>query len=228
MIGNSEFTEINNVGIINLQSLDQRKEWGGKEVLKVDPKLFAVDKWKEMLFGAQEDHRERSLVVSINEKDGQLITSKIFVDTKHASGPGLWPHGWKSAFGSLQDLVHVHTHFIEPEADHVKTSSMSDEDINSFVDFSVYQSTKATVMIDRGGVHMLVRMPNRFIERKTGKKIEIVDEAIKKAKAGGNTSMDIVRETAQRLSPFGIKYYYSESLAPGADGFITLKDAVKL
>lgn len=225
MIGSSEFTEANNGAVIDRNSLGQHEEWGVGEVISVDAELVAAEKWKEMLEATQTDYLERSLVVSSSGKDRKLITSKIFIGDRNSSGPGLFPQGWRSAFQVAKDIVHVHTHPKPPELDHIQTTAFSDKDINWFMDD---EESKASVMIDTGGVHMLARKSNRFSLNKRSENIKIEEDALKKTKAGGNTSTDLIHEIALRLAPFGIRYYYSPDITPSPEGFIKVKDVITL
>jgi len=222
MIGNNEFLKINNNDVINRNTLGRHEVWGVGEIINVDAELVAGQEWHEMLDLTQKDELERGVVVSWNGKS--ISTSKIITGSKDSFSPPFLPHGFRSLLPATRNLVYIHTHFMPPKLDHVKTTAVSDKDINSFINLSC----KAMLMIDRGGVHMLTRKINDFTIDKSEVPIKVVDEALGKAKSGGNTSIDLVREIATSLAPLGVKYYYSQSLIPSTEGFITLKDAMKL
>lgn len=221
-MNNSEFTETNNSDVISKGSLRQHEEWGVGNKINVDAELIASQKWHEMVDLTQKDELERGIVVSWNGK--KISTSKVILGSKGSFSPPLLPHGLRSLLPTTHDLVYIHTHYMPQEINHVKTTTVSDKDINSFINLPC----KAMVMIDKGGVHMLTRKPYNFNASESEEPINIVDEAIKKAKSGGNTAMDVIREVAISLEPLGIKYYYSESLITTSEGTVVLKDATKL
>lgn len=216
MAGDTEIIGINSNRVINLNSLKQHPEWGIGEVINIDSELLAAVKWPEMIDLTQQDEIERGVVVSWDGK--RILTSKIFLGTKGSFTPPELPHGFLSLLPTTKNLVFIHSHYMPPEIGHVQTTPISDGDINSFADFS----GKAMVMIDRGGVHILTRKLYNLNVNGPSSPINVVDEAITKAKSNGNTAMDIIREIARRLEPFGIKYYYSPSLVP-SNGSIELK-----
>jgi hypothetical protein len=221
MIGGSEFAEGGSARTISKDSLKDKGEWGASGDLKVDNELLAAELWPEMLDLTQKDGIERGAVVSWDGK--KLSTSKIITGSKGSFSPPFLPHGLRSLLPSTRDIVYVHTHHMSQEIDHVTTTIVSDEDINTFANLS----GKAMVMIDRGGIHMLTRKPS--ILKPTGEnKLTIVEEALRKAKAGGNTSMDVIREVAKSLESHGINYHFSPLPATPAEGPVTLKNAARM
>lgn len=222
MINQSEFESHGNTTVINKDNLSRYKEWGDGDFVTIDAQLVAAQKWQEMLGQTQNDGLERGVVVSGNGK--KITTSGIILGEKGSFIPPALPHGFRSLLPTTKGLVYIHTHYMPPEISHVQTTAVSDTDINSFVNLS----GKAMVMIDRGGVHVLARKLHDFGSKKTTGQIKVVTQALQKAKSGGNTAIDVVREVARSLEPFGIKYYYSEKLTPSSENLITLKDATKL
>ena len=220
MISKTEFKTENHSFTISKNNLSPSKEWGLGDTLNIEADIIAVDRWQEMLDSTQNDGLERGLVVSWNGK--RLFTSGIAVGEKGSFAPPTLPHGLRSLVPSTREIVYVHTHVMPPELDHVQTTPVSDLDINCFANISY----NAMVMIDRGGVHMLTRKP--YTINKKGQSTNFASDTLKKAKANGNTVVDVLKDIARSLEPLGIKYYYSPSLVPFSGNFITLKDARKI
>lgn len=224
MISKTEFKTESQNSTISKNNLSPSKEWGFDDTLNIDADIVAASKWQEMLGLTQNDGLERGLVISWNGK--RLFVSKTVIGEKGSFSPPTLPHGLRSLVPSTREIVHVHTHFMPPELDHVQTTPISDLDINSFAGLSY----NAMVMIDRGGVHVLTRKPYTLNKKgqNTNIYIDIVGNALKQAKANGNTAVNVIKEVARSLEPLGIKYYYSPNLVPSPENFITLKDARKI
>jgi hypothetical protein len=224
MINNHEFAEKNNHGIISLDFAKQHEEWGIGKVIDVDAKLIAAEKWQEMIGLTQNDGLERGVNVSLIGR--KILTTKIKESLKkdRYDSP-LLSHGLLSLLPTANDLANIHTHYISQENSHMLTTVISDDDINSF---GCNASVKALIAIDRGGVHMLVREPHIYRSNKSWEEIKVVENALEKTKLGGNTRTEFIKEVAKSLRPFGIKYYYSQSLISSPEGFITFKDVAYL
>lgn len=220
MIGQTEFTAPPHATIIDKERLKQFKEWGVSDYLKIEPQLLGLQNWAEMLSQTQRDGNERGFVVSKSGK--KILTSKVTEGEEGSFSPPVFPHGVRTLMPNTVDLVYVHSHYMPPEIDHVQTSAFSDLDINAFAKLRA----RAMVAIDRGGTHMLARK-QYSLPRREQTKIEVVTDAIKRAKAGGNTAIDVVKEIAKNLEKFDIMYYYSPQLTPSPEGFIELKSASK-
>lgn len=217
----TEFEEKNHLTQINKNTLRQYQEWGLDETINIDIDLIAAQKWQEMLDLTQSDGKERSLVVSSDGK--RLHTSKIFLGSRNTSGYPLLPHGLKSALPTTKDIVYIHTHYMPPELDHVKTTTVSDTDISNFLNLP----GKAMVVIDRGGVHMLARQPYTANLRKDKIPGNIAENALKQAKKSSNTAQETMTIIAQKLMSFGIRYYFSENKNPSSANQIRLTDVSK-
>lgn len=186
------------------------------------PQLGA-ELWSEMISLTQADGRERATVIS--KARGGLMMGKIFVGVAESQSsvskvtvPFL-PHGIKSLLPGVKDLTYVHSHPKPAILDHIKTTLFSDGDIRSY-DNSTYP---AMVMIDTGGVHVLLRTSS------IGKDLPLPnynlhEAALNKAKQGDNTVIEAMAELALILQPHGIRYYYSPSFEPSPSGEILLKD----
>lgn len=188
---------------------------------------LATGLWPEMKRQTQHDGKERAVVVSSIR--GKTQSSAIFIGTAEKGStaasitPPLFPHGFKSLLPGVKDLAYVHTH-PKPEdtLGHLKTTLLSDGDIRSF-DNSVYP---ALVMIDPGGVHILLRTPN--YSSSTLPNYNLHEEALKRAKEGNNTTAAAMTAQAHILAPVGIRYYFTSSMNNTNNGSISLKDVRSL
>lgn len=221
MIGQTEFTTPPHATIVSRERLKQFKEWGVSDYLKIEPQLLGVQNWAEMLAQTQRDKKERGFVVSTNGR--KLLISQVSEGEERSFSTPVFPHGVRTLMPNTKDLVYVHTHYMSPEIDHVQTSAFSDLDINAFA----RSRARAIVAVDRGGTHMLARKQYSLPQREPMPKIEVAMDAIKRAKAGGNTAIDVVKEIAKDLEKFGVLYYYSPQLTPSPEGFIEFKAASK-
>jgi hypothetical protein len=220
MINNTEFVEKNNHGIINLDFARQNEGWGIREVIDVDAKLIAAEKWQEMVELTQNDGLERGVSVSLIGK--KILTTKIKEGLRKGEYDSpLLSHGLLSLLPTAKEIANIHSHYIPQENSRMLTTVISDFDINSF---GYDTAREALIAIDRGGVHVLVRKPHAYKSNKSWEEIRVVEDALIKAKLGGNTRTEFIKEVAKSLRPFGIKYYYSQSLIPSPKGLITLKD----
>jgi hypothetical protein len=112
-------------------------------------------------------------------------------------------------------VANMHTHFLPPDSDRLKTSLPSEKDIRAFL----WNAYPAMFIIDRGGVHMFIRTAEQTIE-------EVPSENVMKEKlkqSVGKYVADIQPYVNQILQPYGARYFYTEQLDPSADGTVTFR-----
>ncbi len=191
------------------------------EIIIPGAQIGAAD-WPGMISQTGKDGKERALVVSSNA--GKLMTSRIFVgraETKITPAnihPPFLPHGIKSLLPGLKDIAYVHTHPKPPELDHIQTTIFSEGDIRAYYD-SLYP---AMVMIDKGGVHILLRTFSADEERELPN-YNLDKAAFREAGKGNFTAIEVIQELSKIIYPYGLRYYYSSTLESSPRDEILLK-----
>lgn len=215
-----------------LKSLSE-SEWGLGRNLRIQDSILAQDKWQEMLNATQADGDEKKISIFWDGKSlssSEIINGSGIIDEKTRRTHQLYKfpsirHALRQIFVPGKELVKIHTHPKPKELDHLLTTPFTDPDINGFLD----STSKAAVMIDTGGVHMLARVPHFYSTRdpETNPPLEFEKDAITKAKKNSGLVMEYMQEMAKKLRPLGIRYYYSPKLNADADGFVELTDVLK-
>lgn len=179
--------------------------------------------WPGMISQTDKDGKERALVISSSA--GKLMTSRIFkghAETKitHANiHPPFLPHGIKSLLPGIKDITYVHSHPKPAELDHIQTTILSDGDIRAYYD-SLYP---AMVMIDKGGVHVLLRTFS------ANEELELPDynldrAAFREAEKRNFIAVEVMQELAKIIYPYGLRYYYSPRFEPSPASEVHLRD----
>ena len=165
---------------------------------------------------------ERGLVTSSWGKS--VLTSKVYSGLttkssdqnqpdKHITIP-LFPHGLKSLHPGVKELCFVHTHFKPKELDHLSTTLLTDDDIESFA----RSVLKTLIMIDQGGIHMLIRQHQNTYELPKATALN----ALHTTRQNANSVHEVMELTAKELLNYHIGYYFNSW------GKQTDKDSVKL
>lgn len=198
----------------------EQNSFGLNSEILVPKDQLGTNKWPEMIKKTQETGNEYGIVISYDGK--KLLTSNILEGSKDSFIPPFMPHGIKSLLLKAKDIALIHSHNIPPAIEHLPTTTLSNGDITTHIN----NTYNATVMIDRGGLHILLGR-NPFLNPDQINCAEIVSNAIKKAKANSGLVAEVRKEIGEELSHVGIGYYYSPDLEPSADGFVHLTDVRK-
>lgn len=205
------------------QIVDLTREQNGfglnSEILVPKDQLGA-NKWPEIIRRTKETGNEHGIVISYNGRN--LLTSNVSEGSKDNFIPPLLPHGIKSLLPRVKNIALIHSHNIPPSIEHLPTTYLSNGDIATHIN----NTYNATVMIDRGGVHVLLGR-NPFLNPNQVNCAEIVNSAIKIAKSNSGLVAEVRKEIGKELSHIGTSYYYSPDLEPSANGFIHLTDVRK-
>lgn len=199
----------------NIEKVDLTKKESfflGPEI-SIPGEQLGADKWSELLDRTNQTGKEYGFCVW--ERGKKISIDKITEGLEGEWYPDL--NILARLFKTNISIVHSHP---KPAAlDHVETTLVSMGDINSFIN----SSSKSLVMLDKGGVHLLIRQGLIFRDESTD-----VREEFKDVFRGfsNKTSADVRKETAKILSRWGIKYFFSNTLTPSADGFVNLKDVL--
>jgi hypothetical protein len=194
--------------------------------ISLDTDHVAADSWPDLLERTHRLGKEHGLSIAHDRLTKRLRRSKIFTGNERSIAVPLFPfgiHSLKYLVDGLEDVMHIHTHTKHPEVAHLKTTSFTDEDINNFLKYS----GKAKLMLDHGGAHLLLGSPDDFSDFQ---KIDFVDSALNKAGTEFQTMHEILIEVANKLAPFGIRYFFSDDPAPqkGKVNFIDVRYADSL
>lgn len=215
MIRSTEFAEIQS----SFQVIDLVKRTHEKSTLPTELRIkgnqIGVGLWPNMLEMTTQDGKEKGLTVS-KDLFGKIFTSEIahgheIRNGVHRVEPPALPllnHG----------ISYIHTHPpLEKVNPNIPTTMMDDNDCLIFFKNKAFP---CSVMIDEGGVHLLLRekpiMPNRsdFPENATAQSIEESNGLV----------LDAMKRLANTLARFGIRYYFSPTKELLTDGTIALKD----
>jgi hypothetical protein len=218
------------IGVISKDSLKRYEDgWATSNTLRFDPEILAQDKWQEMLVSTQEDGLER--FVDVYSAKRQLEVGPIKTtekgkdkDSNDFTHLDISPRRILSRI-FRHEILQVHAHPKPQELDHIPTTPLSDKDINKFLS----SSQKAFVMIDPGGVHILARIPfdSYALDDETEKPPKTVKTSFSEVIKTTGLVMDVIKETAKKLKPKGIRYYYSPNLGVDTDGLIKVTDVLK-
>lgn len=176
--------------------------------------------WEEMVNKTQTDGRERGVMVG--DFFGKLITSDIFSGTSEKESPNasITPHfnvfGWK--YLAARKAVFIHSHPKPDELSHLQTTMFSNGDFRSFFNSTL----KSLVMVDPGGVHVLLRDDNSLIQIETPKE-DFVGEAMKYAEDRNGLVVEAMKKMGNMFARHNFYYYYSPKLSH-EDGVVKLKD----
>lgn len=221
IVGNSPEAKL--ISLANLP----KDGWGLGNKLKIEPDILAQAQWQELLGTTASTGNEKALTVAWDGR--KLTTHGDIMSTKNSSGLAIFPRGIRSVFARHEKLlVSVHTHPMPPKLDHIQTMPFSDLDINSFIND---RSSKASVSIDRGGVHMLAKSPYAYafhLDPAEKPVSTIAEEALEEESTQNGLAVNIMKKIGRGLIPFGIKYYYSPNLSLTSDGYVELIDVSEL
>lgn len=219
MIGNTESAEIqNSYRVIDLVTRTHEKERDLPDEIRMKGDQVGTGSWSNMLEMTTQDGKEKGLTVS-KDLFGKIFTSAIAQGHEIRSGV----HRVEPPALPLlnQGISYIHTHPpLEKVNPNIPTTMMDDDDCSIFFKNKAFP---CSVMIDEGGVHLLLReksiMPNRsnFPENATAKSIE----------ESNGLALDAMKRLANTLARFGIRYYFSPSRELLTDGTIALKDVRK-
>lgn len=205
---------------------DLRHEFKGIEppaLIKVEGGLIASHLWQKMIDETKQDGLERGVIVST--RNNKILTSSVFKEDTTNGVQGeinapLLPHGIRSLLPGTQNMAFIHTHPMPQDMDHVKTSLFSGTDIDGFK----IPLFRTLLMLDGRGVHMLLRKKQNHTPTVVGK--TLVDTSFEEAKKRGEYHSETVRKImAERLTSYGIYYYYTPDLTPASDNSIVFKNA---
>lgn len=201
-----------------------------RTVLRVDSGIIAADKWQDMVVLTQQDGKERGVVVS--KRNNKLSVSNIFEGTGEESDvnspdrksaasftPPFLPHGVRSLFPGTRDIVVVHSHYMALESNHLRTTAFSDRDIHCFITSEL----NGLVMVDRGGVHLLINTGRSFRQEELMRK-DIVKESVSKIKQRDGEVLDVIKDVANQLANYGLGYFYTPELTPDSRGYVEFHD----
>jgi hypothetical protein len=212
--------------VISVDNLP-KEGWGLGNKLRIQPEILSQAQWQELLSTTASTGDEKALTITWDGR--KLATYGDVVSTKKSSGLDIFPRGFRSILSRHEtSLVSLHTHPMPPEFDHIQTMPFSDLDINSFIND---QSAKASVSIDRGGVHMLAKSPYAYafyLDPAEKPVSTVAEEALDEESAKKGLAGNIMKKIGRGLIPFGIKYYYSPNLSLAQDGFVELTDVSEL
>lgn len=172
------------------------------EEITVDGEQIGVSRWEKMLELTQEDLHERAITVTSVFRKPKI--SKIARGAESSFSDHAKPATAEAVlfffFGEPVSIVH--THPMGKDLEHLRTTAISDGDIQNF-NGSAYN---AFIAIDRGGAHLLVHNRMRF------EKQEIPSDMAKKIREdleGKNGSVsDLIQQLATELERYGISYYF--------------------
>lgn len=215
MIGATESAEIQNSHrVIDLATRAHEKERNLPDEIRVKGNQIGASLWVLMLEMTAQDGLEKGLTVS-RSLSGKITTSEISQGQIVDGIPKVdYPPPPLLNYG----ISHVHTHpplrRVNPNA---PTTMMGNNDCSKFFKHKFFAGS---VMLDEGGVHLLLRekpiMPNR-----PNFPNDAADQAIKES---NGFTLDAMKRLAVRLEKFGIRYYFSPSKELLPDGTLALKD----
>lgn len=181
---------------------------------------LAPHEWRGIVLETDKSGIEQGRIISIHE--GKIYHGRITEGTGKGSGeraswsPPLFPHGissWRYMAG-MEDLLVLHAHHMPPEVKHVLTSHHSSADLQAFIN-STYA---ASIVIDRGGAHLLTRNANL--------QNTIPDEEIiKQAYAGQKEVLKVLKELGHSLGRFGIQYHFAKGIDYAENDAVVFTDA---
>lgn len=148
----------------------------------------------------------------------RIKTSKIL------KGTNVGEHNHSINFPlSRTDIALVHTHPMPEDLSHLPTSFLSDQDIQPFNELPI----NAAVVIDRGGVHLLMRRENPLIHRETQIPGDLVDKRLGETIRRGGITSELIQDVASELRQYGLAYYFCPNPLPSGERTITFYEAGK-
>lgn len=131
-------------------------------------------------------------------------------------GPSLFPHGlssWRYLNG-MEDILMIHGHPMPSEVDHIKTTHHSKTDVKYFFDSNLW----ASIVLDRGGAHLLRRYSERYEGAIDAKKL------VEQSYEGKKRVIEVIAALGEGLSPYGIQYFYSPEINFTDGGIVVFTD----
>ncbi len=187
--------------------------------IKVPGVLLGSEKWNDILQKTDQQQREFGLVVSLYGQ--KPITSKVISGDSHSFTVPFLAHGIKSIW-LPQDITLLHSHPNHENVRHLRTTFFTDDDINNFL-----QSSRcADVMIDKGGVHVLISNRRYSMRDQEIPRTSVATEALYNDK--NKSTLDVMRQMGERLAKDQVFYYYTPSHEVPIDGMIHLYDVRSL
>lgn len=204
-------------------------EMQGRESVFIDSKILGTEKWGQIIQETKIDSKERGMMVSIRGE--KTYISDIFTGLSEKQDGGnnaeiftpLFPHGLKSLLPGMKDVLFVHSHPMPKELDHIQTTIFSDADIANFINCE----DRASVMIDRGGAHILVRTGETYNSRELVNK-RIVENTQEETVRKEGKIIDTIKAVSKELSQYGIGYLYTPNLTPDPKGYVEFFDPNKI
>ncbi|HLC87684.1 MAG TPA: hypothetical protein VJG66_01350 [Patescibacteria group bacterium] len=132
-------------------------------------------------------------------------------------GPSLFPHGlssWRYING-MEDILMIHGHPMPSEVDHIKTTHHSITDVKYFFDSNLW----ASIVLDRGGAHLLRRYSQRFKETIDAKKL------VGQSYEGKERVIEVISALGEKMEPYGIQYFYTPEINFTEGGIVVFTDA---
>lgn len=213
--------------VVNLQALRDRTILPYEIVIPA--KDILAHSWKDIVEKTDKNGTEHGRLSSIHR--GKLFHGKITKGTperpdpdgppgskiKTSWGPGLFPHGlasWRYIAG-MQDILMIHGHPMPTSVDHIKTTHHSEKDLEAFFESDLW----ASLVIDRGGAHLLRRYSDRYEQ--------VIDAAkiITESYKGKERVVDVIAELAEKVHPLGLQYFYTSQIDYTDSGLVVLRDA---
>ncbi len=217
MVSNPEFAELPS-DVQKVDLLNPESGYFGSEI-DIPKDQLGADLWPKMVELTQEDGRERAARIRV--KFGKPSAGKITQGVKESGSSGsVIPEESRIFDLFSRDIVFVHSHPKPEQIKHLQTTLFSNNDIRSFLN----SSYKGLVMIDEGGVHLLLG-EDIELAQKPPEDFDFEGEALERANQGNKTIAEAKKAMAARLRQHGVRYYYSPSLTPTPEGYVRLKDA---
>lgn len=215
MIGTTEQAETQNLHrVIDLTTRAHEKERDLPDEIRIKGDQIGTGFWTSMLGMTAQDGLEKGLTVS--KYFGRIFTSEI-AQGQVIDGIPKVEYPALPILNNGISLVHSHPP-LEKVNPNAPTTTMSNGDC---LEFFKYKAFPCSVMIDEGGVHLLLRekplVPTRFNNFPK----DIADQAI--IESNGLT-LDALKRLADKLERFGIRYYFSPSKEVLPNGTVLFKD----
>ncbi len=189
--------------------------------LLIDGEQIGANFYQVLFDETGKDGKERGLIIS-QSSDGKRLASKVFIGEESSIHTPAFPFGlFNLKEASADRLSVIHTHPKTEITAHLKSTTFSDSDLQCFVNGSY----RSEVMIDQGGVHLLLRENS---QREMGVLPEdIVKRSLAKIASEHGTVKEVMHQMAIELEKYGIRYYFSPTFQIRADGFVEFKDVRK-
>lgn len=178
---------------------------------------IGAQEWAQMLSETQSDGKERGLIIYLKHfsKD-KFETSRIIIGSNTHTGISFDDMGLRR-FLSPAIVTTVHTHPRTPGTQALKTLIPVDDDVRRFFE----DNYSAMVTLDDGGAHILIRTGESMFQNPPPE--DLISNLIKAEAAGEGLVANVQKRINNALSPYGLSYFYSESLIPAENGTFTFK-----